>query len=74
MTTKLYWKVREPAASPLPILLKWAIENRGKVPPTKDWLEGFMVALPDNAVEPKEQIAALLRALEEGKEIEYEWR
>lgn len=75
MSTKLYWKIKTPASGRLPIVLKWAIERSGsRITPSKDWLEGFMVALPAEDVEAKEQIAELLRALERGEEVEYELR
>lgn len=73
MSTHLYWQIKQSAKNELPIKLKWELEySHQRDCPDVNWLKGYCSALERD--EEKEQINALIAALEDGHEVELQWR
>lgn len=81
MTSNLFWKTKVKADQKLPLVLKWAIENNEIFSPSIEWLKGFCAALESKNCDSYSEeslelnkIYALISSMEQGNEIEFEWR
>lgn len=77
MTLSLYWKIKTPAKKHLPYSFKRAVEQGGyrdRIPPL-DFIRGFRMNFPtmvDN--DEGDALDELIKAMQDGKEIEFEWK
>jgi len=75
MSRDLYWKVKQPAKKLLPTSFKWAIQKAGlsEDVPDVEFVRGFLAGMQEDTTEQM-QVQELLKAMEDGQDIELEWR